>query len=101
MSKYRIDSDRYLINVGYDQPLRTFFATIEDPSLPDKDCLLLWVGNSYDEITTLNQLYVVTCNYFTMPDDIILKLDRDSQQPFQPTPLQIQTENLFNHNQTN
>ncbi|MBW4533194.1 MAG: hypothetical protein KME09_04590 [Pleurocapsa minor HA4230-MV1] len=96
MSKYKIDSEQYLIYVGYDQPLRTFFATVEDLNLSeDEDGLLLWVGTDYDEITDLNQLDCLVAEYSSIPDEIILKLDEDSKQPFEPSPFQIQTETFF------
>ena len=78
MSRYRIDSDKYLIHVGYDQPLSTFFTTVEDLSLPESDCLVLWVGTLYNEIPDLNQLYIQLFQYTSIPDKIILQLDKDS-----------------------
>jgi hypothetical protein len=97
MSRYKIDSEQYLIYVGYDQPLRTFFATVEDLNLCEEDEgeLLLWVGTGYDEITDLNQLDCLISEYFSIPDEIILKLDEDSKQPFEPSPFQIQAETFF------
>ena len=96
MSRYAINSDKYSIHVGYDQPMRTFFATVEDPNLPeDEDSLLLWIGTKYDEIKLVDELQLSIADYTRLNDEIIQNLEADSKQPFKSTPLQQLTENLF------
>jgi len=96
MSRYKIDSDKYLIYVGYDQPLRTFFATVESLDLPeDENSLLLWVGTSYDEIKSVDGLQQSIADYGSLSSQILQNLEADSKQSFNPTPLQRSTENLF------
>ena len=97
MSRYKINSDRYLIYVGYDQPLRTFFATVEDPDLPEDDpnYLLLWVGTNYDEIRSVAELCQSIADYCSIPYSIITKLEDDSRQPFEPSYIQSLAEDLY------
>ena len=37
MSKYHLECDHYQITVGWDNPLRTYFAIIEDPTIEDDE----------------------------------------------------------------
>ena len=113
MSRYKINSNRYIIHVGYDQPLRTcllrlyaeetsaqavrFFATVEDPNLPEDDpnYLLLEVGTNYDEIRSVAELAQSIADYCSIPYSIVTKLEENSIEPFEPSYIQSLAEDLF------
>lgn len=96
MSRYKIDSTKYFIAVGYDQALRTFFAVVEDPDLPEEEYILLWVGTTYDEINSVSQLRQSVADFCSIPDEIAIKLSEDSAEHFEPSNLQSFAEHLFN-----
>ena len=96
MTRYQINSQQYSIHVGYDRPLRTFFATVEDLNLSDEEnYLLLWIGTSYDEIRSIAQLQNQIADYCSLPDNIIIKLEQDKSEPFEPSYVQSLAEYLF------
>ena len=98
MTRYKINSKQYSIHVGYDQPLRTFFATVEDLNLPndeDDNYLLLWIGRNYDEIRTCAELAQQIAQYCSIPYKIITKLENDSREPFEPSYTQSLAEDFF------
>ena len=101
MSRYQLDSKQYDICVGWDQPMRTFFAIVQDPDLPededsDEDDLIAWIGNSYDSIKSVKQLQGLLTPYGgTIPKDIASSLKQDSKEPFTPSSLQVSMEKLF------
>ena len=99
MSRYRINSSKYSIDVGYDQPLRTFFAVVEDHDLAeaeDQDSVLLWVNNDYDEIRSIAELANLIAKYCSIPYEIMVKLEDDSVEPFEPSYVQSLAEHLRN-----
>lgn len=102
MSRYQINpyqSDLYLIYVGYDQPMRTFFATVEDQTIAeDEDSLVLWLGTSYDEIIDPQQLGQLIAGYASIPESVLTQLKNDKRKPFSPSPLQAWAEDLFHQN---
>lgn len=57
MSRYEWTKDKYTFSIGYDRPMRTFFAQIHDESLPDEDdnCVL-WLGGNYDQYPSLPEM---------------------------------------------
>lgn len=109
MSRYIIDRDYFNRNldslpenlevvVGWDEPLRTFFAIVEDFSreeTDEQDTVLLWLGTTYDEIKDISELQRLLAPYATVPDDIVRQCQQDSGQPFNPSPLQRQVESWF------
>ena len=77
--------------------MRTFFAIVEDPDLPedDRDCPLLWVGTQYDEIRSVAELAQYIADYCSIPYGIVTKLEEDSRIAFEPSYIQSLAEDLF------
>jgi hypothetical protein len=70
MSRYPIPAydPNYFVVVGWDAPLTTFFAQVEDLTIDDKQAaLLLWIGDSDLAIPTINQLQAEIAPYATIP----------------------------------
>lgn len=54
MSRYEWREDNLIVTIGYDQPMRTFFAQIHNDNLAaDEDNCLVWLGGSFDEYPVL------------------------------------------------
>ena len=100
MSRYKVNSNEYSIHVGYDQPLRTFFAVVEDHDLPENesdDGILLWVGTDYDEIRgSVAQLAQSIAKYASIPYRIVVRLEEDSREYFEPSYTQSFAEHFRN-----
>jgi len=74
-------SKNYDVTVGWDPPLETFFAQVEDLLLArqdDDDAMVVWVGTSYREILRPEDLAVHVAQYAALTDvDLaILRADR-------------------------
>lgn len=76
MSRYRIPAvhEHYVVELGYDPPLGTFFAQVSDNTPTSKDeqdesPLALWVGTDVHEITTVDALQEQIKDYARIPDD--------------------------------
>jgi len=84
MSRYSIPALRAHQScvVGYDPPLGTFFAQIEDVTLPPEDerRLVLWVGAAVQEIVTVAALANALQGAATLPAEIQEHLARDQRE---------------------
>jgi hypothetical protein len=104
MSQYFIAGyeDHHQVIIGWDQPMRTFFASVIDTVAEEneeEESVLLWLGTKYDEYKDINDLAVSLADYAIIPDDIIIQCQQDAQVSFSPSPLQQLTEDkLFNGN---
>lgn len=43
MSRYQIDHPQLLIHVGFDQPLKTYFAVVEDSDIEEDKDPVFWL----------------------------------------------------------
>ena len=81
MSRYTIApfDPRFEIVVGWDWPMRTYFAQVLDNENPedDENYARVWIGTSFDEIQTPEELHAAIAAYGNMPDDIIQDLRDD------------------------
>ena len=103
MSQYFIAgyNNNHLITVGWDRPMRTFFASVIDAVVQENDkeeeeYVLLWLGTKYDECKDINDLKVSLAEYAIIPNDIIMQCQQDAKIPFSSAPLQQSIEDLFN-----
>jgi len=74
-------SKQYDVTVGWDPPMETFFAQVEDLILArqgNDDAILVWVGTSFREILRPEDLAVHVARYATLTDEdlAILRADR-------------------------
>jgi len=91
MSRYSIPAtDPALICVvGYDPPLETYFAQVEDPNDPDETTAIrLWLGCAPQALPTVAQLQEHLSGWAVMPQDVWAQLIADKSAAAPPTPLQ-------------
>jgi hypothetical protein len=83
MSRYefRGRGPHVAIVVGWDTPLRTFFAQVWDERDEDGDEPLLWAGCRSGEVRTVEHLERLLSPYATIPPDVRELLTRQSNQP--------------------
>ena len=82
------------IVVGWDRPMRSFFAQVHQ-EVPDDDSeILVELGNTYDEIKDVEQIRVAIAPYAELPSDIAAEMVKDSGIPHAQSPLQRQMEAL-------
>ena len=56
MSRYLFENNRYAINIGWDSPLNTFFATVFDNEHENYlDEPLIWLGTQVGEYPDIHQ----------------------------------------------
>ena len=74
-------SKQYDVTVGWDPPMETFFAQVEDLILArqgNDDAMVVWFGTSFRDILRPEDLAVHVAQYATLTDDYlaILRADR-------------------------
>lgn len=79
--------------VGWDNPLQTFFATVEkpstdDPDEEDEDLILFNIGMRPHQVATPQALADYLKEWATITPDILEKLALDKSSSDQPTNLQ-------------
>ncbi len=80
MSRYAfpaLDDDALAVTVGWDPPLRTFFAQVEPPGSCGCHDLLLWVGTTDCEITDVTQLARAVSEWGDIPSEVRWQLEED------------------------
>lgn len=83
----------HLVVVGWDGPLQTFFAQVEDTTAqPDPDTdedppLLLWLGLD-EPVTDPAAMVAPLAPYAALDDAMLLALQHDRATAAPPTPLQ-------------
>ena len=73
-------SKRFDITVGWDAPMLTYFAQVEDLELVKRgedDTLVVWVGTSYSEILRPEDLRHYIEQYGKLDDDTLAELRAD------------------------
>ena len=91
MSRYAIPArdPRYDVVIGVDGPMETFFAQVSDrDGHEDEDAVLLWLGGSPREVTTLASLCTRLSYYAAIPGAIRAQLATDWAIRKPPTRLQ-------------
>ena len=106
MSRHTIEcfSARFQLVVGWDRPLGSFFAQVEDLQLSDEDedRILVWVGASYAEIATPEALQPHIAQYAIISDDMLatLRADRAATLDKGDTQLQRMMRRIAEKNET-
>jgi hypothetical protein len=81
MSRYEVPfDDCHEVFVGWDEALHTFFAQVcpaEDDDDCDDDDLLLWVGTTPAEITSVSHLAYRLSKFAAIPLDVMRDLEAD------------------------
>lgn len=94
MSRHTIRAktpERHEITVGWDRPLRTFFAHVHDRDIlrridaeeiseDDEDPIILWVGGKHGECPTVEELAQRLEPYADIPAEIRAVLAEDKTQ---------------------
>ena len=90
MSRYTFEGSRtgLTIVVGWDNPLRTFFAQVWEGSGPPAGNLLLWVGIRPDVVHTVEALAERVSTFGDIPEEIALHLEDDYERRVEPSALQ-------------
>jgi len=91
MSRYSIPACDASLTcvVGYDPPLETYFAQVDDPNDPDETTALrLWLGGAPQAIPTVAQLREQLGGWASLPQDVWAHLVADKSAATPPTPLQ-------------
>ena len=101
MSRYSIPalSKTHEITVGWDPPLSTFFANVEDLTITDEtaDPYIFQVGQCLEAITEVMALVVKLQPYAIVPVEVIVRLQEDKHQPHERSPLQARMVAFFEH----
>ena len=83
MSRYQIPTlhAHQTCVVGYDPPLGTFFAQIEDVTIPadDERHIVLWVGTEIEELVTVAALTDALHSVVALPAHIKAQLEHDQR----------------------
>lgn len=110
MSRYLFENNRYAINIGWDSPLNTFFATVFDNEHENYlDKPLIWLGTQVGEYPNVHPfLHVLSQKMnengiidIALPDDLAETLEEDQQREgegFKERPTKLQNFVLKNRN---
>lgn len=79
MSRHDIPArdSKYTVVVGWDRPMRTFFAHVKDPSLDEDEEMVLWIGGLFDEVKTVEGLAEAIKAYADLPEKMATTLWHD------------------------
>jgi hypothetical protein len=91
MSQYVIPGTEpvYVIMVGYDPPLETFFVQVHTYDRPDtEDHLVYWRGTTPHELTTVAALAEAMAPYGVLSAEMHIQLQHDYDTRTTPTLLQ-------------
>jgi hypothetical protein len=82
----------YSVAIGWDNPMLTFFATVEwlKGDEDDDDTIVLWLGDTPHELSAPEQMVEQLRPYFDLTDDLLeqLRADRLADIDRAPTALQ-------------
>lgn len=82
MSRYHLSSINYPeVVVGWDPGLDTFFCHIwaDTNEVADRR-EVLWIGSTFQEITTLGELILKLSNYCQIPEEVQTRLMQDQER---------------------
>lgn len=90
MSRYTFEGNRQGLSivVGWDNPLKTYFAQVWDGGGAGQGELRLWVGAGRDRVPTAEVLAELVAPYGEVPADVLTQLDEDYELRMGPAPLQ-------------
>ncbi len=106
MSRHTIEcfSSRFQLVAGWDRPLRSFFAQVEDLELSDEDDdrIVVWVGASFAEISSPEALQPHIAQYAIISDEVLatLRADRAATLDKGDTELQRMMRRIAERNET-
>ncbi len=89
MSRYTFAGNKpgRSITVGWDNPLKTYFAQVWEAGGPASGELRLWVGPGRERVTTVESLAGLLAPYGNIPRRVVSQLKDDQGQRHEPTPL--------------
>ena len=87
MSRYTFEGNRpeLSIVVGWDNPLKTYFAQVWDGGGPGQGELRLWVGAGRDRVPTVEALAGLVVPYGELPADVLAQLEEDHEPRKEPS----------------
>jgi hypothetical protein len=90
MSRYTFEGNRQGLSivVGWDNPLKTYFAQVWDGGGPGEGELRLWVGAGRDRVPTVEALAELVAPYGDLPAGVFARLEEDYQLRTGPMTLQ-------------
>ena len=90
MSRYTIGGNRpeLSIVVGWDSPLKSYFAQVWDGGSPGSGELRLWAGAGPDRIPTPEALAELVAPYGDIPAEVLEQLEEDYEGRMPLTDLQ-------------
>lgn len=76
---YKGRNPKHTVIVGWDKPMRTFFAQVITPMEDDllKHEMLLWAGVSFDEVTSIQALRKTLAEYAELTSELAEQLELD------------------------
>lgn len=82
MSRYTFPGNRphRRIVVGWDRPLRSYFAQVWDGGEYESGDLVLWVGAGPEPVPTVEALAELLAPFGDIPDDVATQLRRDPDE---------------------
>jgi hypothetical protein len=88
MSRYTFTGHRPALSivVGWDKPLRTYFAQVWEGGGPPAGELRLWVGAGLDRVLTVETLAGLLAPYGDIPKRLVSRLEDDQDRSHEPTP---------------
>jgi len=90
VSRYTFEGNRPALSivVGWDNPLKTYFAQVWDGGGQEKGDLKLWVGAGADKVPTPEALAELVAPYGDIPAEVLAQLEEDYEVRRAPTLLQ-------------
>ncbi len=92
MSRHELTpkQDGFVVVVGWDSPLQTFFAQVLQEQGDDDDSILLWLGTATRECPTPDSLVAPLQPYAELGADMLARLRADLAEASDkgPSPLQ-------------
>ena len=85
-----VETGRFTVIVGWDNPLQTYFAQVWDVKLQDEndEGCVFWVGTHPGSVRRVSDLARVISGYAALPEDLARQLEQEQAESEPPTPLQ-------------
>src|SRR5262245_19881420 len=83
--------------VGWDNPMQTFYAQVYgrfDATKEEQEDPILWVGTTWEELTSVDALQAVIAPYVTLTPQMRLRLGAEYAARTEPTALQQRAKQL-------
>lgn len=98
MSRYGLAGvdPNHSIAVGWDNPLQTFFAHVEDRTKDEDESIVFMCGvRPHDDVLTVEVLQNRLREYAVIPDNVKTQLQRDFDNRTEPSALQKMAKKMF------